>query len=43
LLGEDLSETDHLCIVVELLRKVDHGVSCVLLIAGSSSEQERRH
>ena len=37
LLDENLGEADHVGIVVQLLRKVDHGISRILLIAVSTS------
>ena len=42
LLGEDLSELDHLLVVLERLRKVDHGVRCILLVAVPASSEESR-
>ena len=40
LLDPDLSETDHVLVVEELLGKIDHHVCCVLLLAGSSGAEE---
>jgi len=40
LLTENLSQHDHLSIVVKLLGEIDHLVSRVLLCAGSSSGQK---
>ena len=42
LLGENLSQLDHLSIIVELLGEIDHLVSCILLFAWSWRGQEGR-
>ena len=40
LLDEDLSEADHVRIIIELFGEVDHSISCVLLVAISACSQE---
>ena len=40
LLSEDLGELDHVGVVVELLRQVDHLISSILLIARSSGSEK---
>jgi len=40
LLAENLSQLDHLSVIVELLGEIDHLVSCVLLCAWSRSGQK---
>lgn len=42
LLGKDLREGDHVRIVAELFREVDHGVGRVLLVAGARGGEEGR-
>ena len=41
LLSEDLRKLDHVRVVVELLREVDHAIGSVLLVTRTSGGQER--
>lgn len=42
LLREDLRKLDHVCVVVESLREVDHRVRRVLLLTGTRRGKESR-
>lgn len=42
LLSEKLSKSDHICVIVELLGKVDHLVCRVLLVTNASTSEKRR-
>lgn len=42
LLHENLGEADHLRVIIKLFGEVDHGVSCVLLIAVPACSQKAR-